>query len=154
MCVPQPDGLLPGTVAHEPPRDSFTNEYTLVEHENYSAPSFNQYNAYLMYNKKMSIVYNNNLYDLNYYVNYKEFDANTYYIDDLYIQFPNEVPITPNTLYPIVISDSEFNTIIPSSICTNVNNIGSLGAIQYTTGDITFDDSYKYNVLMKNDNVL
>jgi hypothetical protein len=127
----------------------------VLPHENTNGllPKLNLYDLYLIYNKKLSVIYDNTAYDLNYNVQFNEFISNVYSFVTAYIKLPTEIPITPNTIYPVIISDTEFNTTLPLSVCTSVKNNITLGTVDAVTGNVNLS-GFKYNVKFKNDHVL
>lgn len=100
----------------------------------------NIYDNSLYKNKKLQIVYNSNVYNLNYKARFKEFISGVYYMDYCYIEFPIEVPLTTNTLYPVLIGAiSTPNTVpnISDSDMLSLQNYATLGTVNRDTGDIT-----------------
>lgn len=88
---------------------------------------FNNFNIFMNLfekNKKMNIIYNGQEYELKWFYSgkdiFKSIDINCSEPYYCYLKFPEEVPLTPNTIYPIVIDDRIENS---PPIMINIENI-------------------------------
>jgi hypothetical protein len=77
-------------------------------------------------NKKFSIIYNGEKFDFDYKADYSEIVTGQYKINSLIFKMPNNIPITNNTIYPIIFDENDTNSelTIDENDVNNNSNIG------------------------------
>lgn len=98
-------------------------------------------------NKKFQIIYKNEKFDFNYKTDYEEVANGQYKINSLLFKTPDNLPLTNDTLYPIIFDENENNTELNVNE-NDVDNTANIGLFN-ENDNIELND-YKFTLSYKN----
>lgn len=101
--------------------------------------------------KKQYIIYKDEKYNLDYYIDYDEIFTGQYNIKELVFKFPDNVKLNENTLYPTQYEETESNTTFSIDI-NDVTNSCNIGFINENNN--IYVPNFKFTIEYKNKHTL